>query len=71
MSIVEGGIYFKEFSNLPPLNISMFALGVLILIAGVFAINKHSAYVKKSTDNNSDEKYFLLDTKSEKLEAIN
>jgi hypothetical protein len=38
-SVLEGGIYFEEFSYMPPGHIALFALGLGILIFGVFVLS--------------------------------
>jgi len=61
-SIVGGGIYFEEFNQFGALEITMFIVGVLILITGVnFLAPKRRKIQRKAYDERSSLTIIRLD----------
>lgn len=64
LSILEGGVYFEEFSQINKLDIIMFFVGVFILLIGVFIINTHSSASKHLLKFEDKTEGFIFDINS-------
>jgi len=54
ISIIGGGVYFDEFKGMPAFQFSMFLIGVIVIIAGVFLMSKRQMSEVNSIPNLND-----------------
>ncbi|KAJ6575109.1 hypothetical protein B0H19DRAFT_1127187 [Mycena capillaripes] len=64
-SIVNGLVYFDQFSLIPPLHLGLVVLGIFVLLGGVWVVSIQSENSSNDADVWSDEESAVSDVESE------
>jgi len=75
VSIIAGGIYFKEFQSFSALSGTMFVVGVLVALSGIFYLtntkkNEAAAKEAEAANNHDGVEYNLAATKSPSTSVV-